>query len=253
MIDLSVIVPTFNAKAGAHATVERLYASLAATDLQTEIVLVDDGSRVKQRPDPSSIPAGIRVVQLDRNHGKGFAVRAGLAASSGRVRIFTDVDLPYGTESMLECYERLNRGDADIVYGDRSLPQSKTISSVRKRRRFSSLAFRGAVLAIAGIRQGDTQCGIKGIRGGMAAAMLPLLRVDGFAFDVEIFRCARDNDLTIAPMAVHLANSDDSTVRLIRDSATMLRDLIAIRLRSAGGQYRLRTAQLSSARVVDQA
>ena len=253
MIDLSVIIPTFNAKSHAQATVERLHSRLAATGLRSEIVLVDDGSRAGERPDQASMPTGVRVVQIDRNRGKGHAVRSGLAVATGRARVFTDVDLPYGTESVLECYEKLNRGDADFVYGDRSLPESRILSRLRKRRRLSSVVFRGAVLTIAGLRQADTQCGMKGLRGRVAEAMLPVLRVDGFAFDVEMFRCARDNDLTIAPMAVHLANGDDSTVRLIRDSATMLRDLLAIRARSARGHYRLKPAELRAAGAAHQA
>ena len=253
MIDLSVIIPTFNAKSHAQATVERLHSRLAATGLRSEIVLVDDGSRAEERPDQASMPTGARVVQVDRNRGKGHAVRSGLAVATGRARVFTDVDLPYGTESVLECYEKLNRGDADFVYGDRSLPESRILSRLRKRRRLSSVVFRGAVLTIAGLRQADTQCGMKGLRGRVAEAMLPVLRVDGFAFDVEMFRCARDNDLTIAPMPVHLANGDDSTVRLIRDSATMLRDLLAIRARSARGHYRLESAELRAAGAAHQA
>ena len=253
MINLSVIIPTFNAKSHAQATVERLHSRLAATGLRSEIVLVDDGSRAEERPDQASMPTGARVVQVDRNRGKGHAVRSGLAVATGRARVFTDVDLPYGTESVLECYEKLNRGDADFVYGDRSLPESRILSRLRKRRRLSSVVFRGAVLTIAGLRQADTQCGMKGLRGRVAEAMLPVLRVDGFAFDVEMFRCARDNDLTIAPMPVHLANGDDSTVRLIRDSATMLRDLLAIRARSARGHYRLESAELRAAGAAHQA
>ena len=246
MIDLSVIIPTFNAKSRAKATVETLCSQFPASRLRTEIILVDDGSRIEQRPDQSSMPAGVRVLHNDRNRGKGYAVRSGLAAATGRARIFTDVDLPYGTEAILDCYERLESGNADIVYGDRSLPESKILSRLQKRRRLSSIVFRGAVMTIAGLRQADTQCGIKGLRGRVAAAMLPVLTVDGFAFDVEMFRCAKDNHLAIAPMPVHLVNGDDSTVRLIRDSATMLRDLLAIRARSASGKYRLETADLTA-------
>jgi dolichyl-phosphate beta-glucosyltransferase len=253
MIDLSVIIPTYNAKFRAHATVTTLHAKLAETGLASEIVLVDDGSRPGERPEAAALPPGVRVVQVDRNRGKGHAVRTGLAVATGRARIFTDVDLPYGVESLLECYEKLNRGDADFVYGDRSLPDSTIRSRLRKRRRLSSVVFRGAVFAIAGLRQADTQCGIKGLRGRVAAAMLPLLKIDGFAFDVEMFRCARDNHLTIAPIAVHLANGDDSTVRLVRDSTAMLRDLLAIRARSARGRYRLDTGELGAASAAHQA
>jgi dolichyl-phosphate beta-glucosyltransferase len=234
--DLSVIIPTFNAKARAHHTVETLHTRFASTDLDVEILLVDDGSRLEERPDPAALPKGAHVVQIDRNRGKGHAVRAGLLASTGRRRIFTDVDLPYGTESILECYRAL--GDAHFVYGDRSLPESTVISHLRKRRRLSSAVFRVAVFAIAGLRQADTQCGLKGLRGDAAESILPMLRTDGFAFDVEIFRCIKDLGLLSKPIPVELANGDDSTVRLVRDSAAMLRDLMAIRARSVRGDYR---------------
>jgi dolichyl-phosphate beta-glucosyltransferase len=238
-LDLSVVIPTFNARSRAHATAGTLHSLLENSGLASEVILVDDGSRVDQRPDPAMLPADVRVVQVERNRGKGHAVRAGLGVSAGRIRIFTDVDLPYGTQSIIECYERLNRDAVDLVYGDRSLPESRILSRLRKRRRLSSVAFRGAVFTIVGLVQADTQCGIKGLRGEVAEAMLPVLTIDGFAFDVEMFRCARDNHLAVAPMAVHLANGDDSTVRLIRDSTKMLRDLLTIRARSVRGLYRL--------------
>ena len=162
-----------------------------------------------------------------------------MLASSGRERIFTDVDLPYGIESILACYQALVDSGADLVHGDRSLPGSRVVSRLRKRRRISSVIFRVAVLTVAGLRQADTQCGLKGLRGEVVARMLAVLRTDGFAFDVEIFRCARDSGLVIKPIPVHLVNADDSTVRLLRDSRSMLRDLFAIRVRSIRGEYRL--------------
>jgi Glycosyltransferases involved in cell wall biogenesis len=215
MLDLSVIVPTFNAKASARDTAVLLHATLAEAGLRAEIVLVDDGSDAAHRPDSSAMPATVRVIQLDSNRGKGFAVRAGLAETAGNTRIFTDVDLPYGPASIIDCYEMLSSSPADFVFGDRSHLESTVTSRLRKRRRISSMVFRGAVFSIVGIRQPDTQCGIKGMRDWVARAMIPRLRVDGFAFDVELFRFAQDSDLTIAPIPVHLANNDVSTVRTL--------------------------------------
>lgn len=238
MIDLSVIIPTFNAKARAHATLQSLHSSFANSGLEVEFLLVDDGSQPDKRPQPELLPPRAHLIQLDRNRGKGYAVRAGLLAARGRCRIFTDVDLPYGTESLLECYSALCDG-VDLVYGDRSLAESQILSPLRKRRRLSTAVFRVAVQMITGLRQADTQCGVKGLQGKAANAIVPLLRTDGFAFDVEIFCCARDRHLTAKPMPVHLANGDDSTIRLVRDSMAMLRDLLMIRARSARGAYRI--------------
>lgn len=244
MIDLSVIIPTFNARRRAYATVELLTTRLAREDLRAEILLVDDGSRAEERPESGAMSPGTRLIQLDRNSGKGFAVRTALASATGRSRVFTDVDLPYGADSILECHARLAQGETALVYGDRSLPESRILSRLRKRRRLSSVIFRGAVLAIAGLSQADTQCGVKGLRGDVASAILPLLHIDGFAFDVELFRCARDNNLEMSPLAVHLVNGDDSTVRLVRHSASMLKDLVRIRAKSLAGGYSLAGSEL---------
>jgi len=243
VIDLSVIIPTYNAKAHAHATARTLTRRLAEAGLNAEVLLVDDGSRVAERPSAGELPPGASVVQIDTNRGKGHAVRAGLLAASGLRRIFTDVDLPYGTDALLECYAAL--GEADFVYGDRSLPESKVLSQLQKRRKLSSLGFRLAVQSITGLEQADTQCGLKGLRGEIADEILPLLKTDRFAFDVEIFQCARDRRLTTRPIPVQLLNGHGSTVRLFRDSIVMLRDLLAIRARSLRGQYR--TAKVEAA------
>ena len=239
MTDLSVIIPTYNAKLQAQQTVAMLRSALDNAGLRSEIILVDDGSRPEEQPDALADGPAVRVILLERNRGKGYAVRAGLAAARGRVRIFTDVDLPYGTVAVMKCYDRLNLGGIDLVYGDRSLRESTRLSRLRKRRRVSSRVFRAVVSSVAGLRRADTQCGIKGIRGPVADAMVPVLTVDGFAFDVELFRCAEDNSLVMVPMAVQLTNNDTSTVRLIRDSANMLRDIMAIRARSRRGKYKL--------------
>jgi len=99
------------------------------------------------------------------------------------------------------------------------------------------VVFRFAVSTIAGLRPIDTQCGLKGFRGDVADEIASTLKTDHFAFDVEIFRCAQDSGFTVRPIPVQLVNGDVSTVRLLRDSLTMFRDLVAIRRRAIQGGY----------------
>lgn len=49
--------------------------------------------------------------------------------------------------------------------------------------------------------------------------------------------CAQDSGFTVRPIPVQLVNGDVSTVRLLRDSLTMFRDLVAIRRRAIQGGY----------------
>lgn len=238
-MDLSIVVPTYNAKQLAHQTAESLQSYLAGHGIGFEIVLVDDGSLPAERPDNGRLPAGARLVQLGQNQGKGAAVRAGLASATGRSRVFTDVDLPYGLESLMTCYRAIVDSGMDFVYGDRSLPTSSLVARPSWRRRMSSAVFRLAVSGIVGLRPTDTQCGLKGFSGPVADALVKVLRTDHFAFDVEIFKYARDNNLRVYQIPVQLVNEDISTVRLARDAMTMVRDLVTIRQRAARGEYRL--------------
>ncbi|MFN2604377.1 MAG: glycosyltransferase [Gemmatimonadaceae bacterium] len=242
--DISIIVPSYNAGGLAVRSARNLDSYFRNTPLQFEIVLVDDGSSKHERPNPAEFPATATLIQLEKNQGKGFAVRTGLLAACGRCRVFTDVDLPYGIDALARCYSVITEGGADFVYGDRSLPASTVVAHPSFRRRVSSSVFRFAVETIVQLPPADTQCGLKGLSGAVADALGPLLRTNHFAFDVEIFKCAIDSGLRMQAIPVELVNEDISTVRLMRDSVTMLRDLVAIRRRAGRGNYRmdLRTA-----------
>ena len=58
------------------------------------MIIVDDGGG-DFSPDAFADRDDVRLVRLDGNRGKGAAVRAGMPAAHGDVRVFTDVDLPY--------------------------------------------------------------------------------------------------------------------------------------------------------------
>jgi dolichyl-phosphate beta-glucosyltransferase len=238
LVELSIIVPTYNAGSLAESSARALYAYFSDLGYEFEIVIVDDGSDVGTRPTASLLPPRTRLLQLDENYGKGCAVRTGLLAARGSCRIFTDVDLPYGLDSIAGARRAIVDDGADFAYGDRSLPESSREAHPSWRRRLSSALFRSAVSSIVGLPPTDTQCGLKAFRGDVADAIGPLLRTDHFAFDVEIFRCAIENGLRATPIPVRLVNEDVSTVRLLRDSVTMLRDLVTIRSRARRGEYR---------------
>jgi hypothetical protein len=102
VIHLSVVVPAYNEEQRITPTLERLRAYLAAQPYSSEIVVVDDGSRDQTTQVARAALAGAQAGQTIRytpNRGKGFAVRTGVLATTGRYVLFTDADLSTPIES----------------------------------------------------------------------------------------------------------------------------------------------------------
>jgi len=52
-----------------------------------------------------------------KTRGKGCAVRQGMLAAKGDVRLFTDCDLAYGTDVIRRLYDMFLASDYDVIIG----------------------------------------------------------------------------------------------------------------------------------------
>jgi len=235
-IDVSIVLPSYRAAPLAVESAQRLQAFLPTTGLSWEIIIVDDGGG----DFPKDVwPPGspIRLIELAHNRGKGAAVTTGMLASSGRVRIFTDVDLPYGLEPLsLMIHLALRRG-FHLVIGDRTLPGSTYRRDQSWTRRLLSA---GSAALIGSLVTGgfhDTQCGIKALRGDIAPALFRLVRTARFTFDVELIYCALKHRLDIKRIPVTLRCNTATSVRPVRDGLQGLADLARIKFNEMTGRY----------------
>jgi len=83
----------------------------------------------------------------------------------------------------------------------------------------------------------DTQCGLKAFRSDVARVIFSHCRVDGFAFDVEVFHLIERYHLSLAEVPVRIENSSTSTVKVVRDATRLVRDLFRIRRWARQGVY----------------
>ncbi len=238
-VDLSIVVPAYNEAERLPATLAALREFLATRPWRVEIVVADDGSTdatvaVAEAAAAPDFP--VRVVSLGVNQGKGAAVKCGVAQAGGAFVAVVDADLPYAFDGFDLAMQRLAAG-ADLVIGGRDLPGSSEVRGYSWVRRVSGEAYSLLVNALAVHDIPDTQCGFKWFRTPAAQALFRRVTLTGFAFDVELLVLAQHWGLRIDRIPVRLTHSQDSKMRLLRDSARMFWDLLKVNRRRARGVY----------------
>ncbi len=126
---LSVLVPLYNEEEFVATILERVIAAPLPGGLEREIIVVDDGST----DDSAAIveclaaqhPALVKLVRLERNQGKGAAVRRALQEARGEFCIIQDADLEYNPRDYPQLLQPLLDGVADVVYGSRFASSSR--------------------------------------------------------------------------------------------------------------------------------
>lgn len=236
-VRLSVVVPAFEEADRITGTVERIRADLGGPvgTGGLEVVVVDDGSG--DRTAVAARAAGAdQVVVLDRNRGKGAAVRAGVAAARGRTVAFTDADLSYPPAQIMELLGLVEDG-WDMVVGSREHTETTTLVRARAVRELGGRLINLATHAVLLGAHRDTQCGLKAFRSDVARSLFSRSRIDGFAFDVELFHMAERDRLSVAEVPVQVVNAERSSVRVVRDGLVLLRDLARIVRGGRAGWY----------------
>jgi hypothetical protein len=233
-VRLSIVVPAYREAERIGDTIRRLRAATAEVG-PVEVIVVDDGS--DDGTAAAAAKAGAdRVIEQPANRGKGAAVRAGVLAATGRTIAFTDADLAYPPEQLLRLLAEVEDG-WDVVVGSRRHVETTTLVRARRLREVSGRLFNLLTLLVLLGQYRDTQCGLKAFRGDVAHLLFSQARIDGFAFDVELFHLAERHRLSLREVPVALANTATSTVQVGVDAIRMVRDLLRIRRYASTGVY----------------
>lgn len=232
---VSVILPAYNCAEDIAQSVCTLKEFFRTSGLSGEVIVVDDGSKDGTA---EAVPTGegIVLLRLQKNSGKGAAIRLGMLKAQGQARIFTDADLPFGIESILRAsYLILERGHPAVI-GDRMLPGSTYSHAGLLRRGISAFAgFVFRTLITGGFY--DTQCGLKGFRGDVAEGLFSITRIHRFATDVEMIYLLLKYHFDLKRMPVQLRAQSPSTVRVIRDSLRAAVDILLLPWNWRRGRY----------------
>ncbi len=230
--ELSIVIPAFNEADRIGASLDKIKAFCQAQRPETEVLVVDDGSVDRTAAlvvEMAKDWPQLKVLQLERNRGKGFATRAGVLAATGKWILCSDADLSTPidfVEPMLEAGQT-----HPVVIGSRSIPGAQIARRQPLHRVFMGRVFNWFVRTLAAPGCADSQCGFKLYRRDAGRDIFEGLTVDGFAFDVEVLFLAHRLGYAVAEVAVEWHNDERSKVSVLLDPARMFVDVLRLRWR----------------------
>jgi len=214
---LSVIIPAYNEERRITKTLLSIDGYLKRQTYDYEILVVNDGSEdetvgVLERLKTKI--SNLAIIDDKRNQGKGHAVRHGLLAASGDVRLFTDADSSTPIEE-IEKFLPYFKERYDIIVGSRSIKGAKIMVGQPLHRKVLGTIYRLLSHAVVGLRDiRDTQCGFKIFSSKSVSDILPRCRTNGFSFDSEILIIGQRLGYKIKEVPVVWTNSPETRVRL---------------------------------------
>lgn len=123
---LSVIIPTYNESSTIVQVLQKVIHAQLPDGVEKEVLVIDDCSIdntsekvkkvVKAHPE-----VYIKYIRLEKNGGKGYAVRAGITYSTGNVIVIQDADLEYDPNDYSLLLQPIILEEYQVVYGSRLL------------------------------------------------------------------------------------------------------------------------------------
>lgn len=204
---ISIIVPAFDESKRLGNSIQKISEYLRQNLPGSELIVVDDGSndntaQIAEKSFAAFPDLTAKVIRYEKNRGKGYAVRTGLAEAKGNIALFSDADLSTPIEELPKLIEPIKSGEIDVAFGSRALDRSLIGTHQPWTREQSGKIFNLIVRLLTGLPFWDTQCGFKAFKMEKFRPLLPLMKIDRFGFDVEFLLAAYRNKLRLEEIPV---------------------------------------------------
>jgi dolichyl-phosphate beta-glucosyltransferase len=229
---LSLVIPVYNEEKIIAETMKTVLAYMPNNFADYEVIIVDDGSTDGTLEIAEKLSdENITVISYEKNKGKGGAVKAGIMAAGGDFVFYTDCDLAYGLDVIKEGHEFFKKSkETDVLVGSRK-KHKDGYAGYTFLRKIMSVAFLSILKIYGGIKQSESQSGMKGFKTEAAKKIFALCESDGWIFDFEALLIAQKLKLKIEEIPITVINHRESKIDPMKDSIKMLREIPKIKKR----------------------
>jgi len=118
---VSIVVPTFREAANLPTLCERLFATLAARDIDAELIIVDDNSEdgTIEAVAELALSYPIRIIVREHERGLSSAVVTGFNTARAPLLVCMDADLSHPPERVPDLLAPVAAGEVDFCVGSR--------------------------------------------------------------------------------------------------------------------------------------
>lgn len=206
---LSVVMPVYNLAGEISKNLQKTAELFESHRFPVELVPVDDGSSDSTADEIREFAfshmgtfahVSISPVMLPKNGGKGAALRAGFAKSTGRYVMLLDGDLDINPRQTPYFFEQMIDKGADIVIGSKR--HHRSVVQYPWHRRMVSWVYFTLVKFFIGLPITDTQTGMKLFKREILGEALDRMLVKTYAFDLELLAIAHSRGAKIAEAPV---------------------------------------------------
>jgi glycosyltransferase involved in cell wall biosynthesis len=180
---LSIIIPAYNEE----KTIEKILEKIENSNIEfkKEVIIVNDGSSDGTRNILKKLEDKHKIVNHEKNNGKGAALKTGFEKITGDIVIIQDADLEYDPSEYERLIKPIIDNKADVVFSSRFI-------SSEPHRVFYFWHYLGNKLltflsnVFTNLNLTDIESGYKVFRKEIIDEIYPKLRSKRFGFEPEI-------------------------------------------------------------------
>lgn len=231
---LSIIIPCLNEESRIVPTLLNTINFLNKNDINSEIIVVDDGSDdatelvAFETLKGNKIP--FKVIRHKRNIGKGQSIVTGIKHGNGDYFLFLDADEATSIKELEKFYNYINPDS--LLVGSRQINRKLTIKEQTRSRRFIGKLANIFHKLFFNIPIIDSQCGFKIIPKSLALSFIRKPFPKRYGFDIALIYHAKRCGFKIIEIGVVWKDVEGGKVRIIKDSLFTIWELLVFKFKT---------------------
>ena len=236
MMECSLVIPAYNEESRIMPFLEDISKNLPE---KWEIIVVCDGT---DRTAEIALSFGDRFTVLEYGHklGKGGAILEGFYRAKGDIVGYVDADGALGSSDIIKVFSKVDEQNP-VAIASRWVRGSDIIERQTFFRIVLGRVYHYATFAILGLREKDTQCGLKAYRKDVIEKVMKRLTLKNLSIDTAILYHCKLLNFRVAEVPVRWCDVDGSKFRPFKTALVMFATLIGIKMAHSRNAERTRT------------